>query len=620
MPFRLTTTGLFFMLLYVSCSTGGRQATELERQAERLLATNPDSALKVIDSALRLEGGKAAGDAAKTRLLLMRQQAYAGQRLMDSVISTGVRIRKLALLNGDSLSIAKSLLPVRGEVSMADQRELEPFLPGAARIFAARGMRYEEAVIEGLTGAIATRKGQFAESMKHLYRARDIQEGLDSVKPLFAVYMNIGNNLSGMKDLRGSIGFYEKAAQVARKLNDSIRIATALMNEGVVRSDLRVFDSSRLRFNEALASLPARGGEYARMQIDYNLATVSHREGDMVAAEAAFRKLVDQAEAMGDPFAVGMANSGLAGVLGKTDRVGPAIRLMEATLRQQESMGMGYYTLEQTEKLVSLYKLDGRYRDALEATERMNLLGDSLAGVDKQREVRELSVKYDFATQEREKVALAAKLRQRNLLAAGLSLAVLGLVAFGALLRQRNRYQRELTASYQRLLEQYRNRRDDPDSLVPSYVAVPLEQVAESETAETSIGDESKKASHNEEADESDRLVFELVRSHFKADKPYLNADLKVEEEAKSIEVPARRLSQAVKSLSGLGFSDFVNGYRIAEASRVMDAPGSESLKLEVIASRCGFNSRQQFRRVFEQVTGVSPGFYRSRPSDGGSV
>jgi hypothetical protein len=82
-------------------------------------------------------------------------------------------------------------------------------IPGvAARTFAARGMRYEEAVIGGLMGAIATREGNFSASMEQLYKTRNILERLDSIKPLYSVYMNIGNNLSAMGDLRASIGFY----------------------------------------------------------------------------------------------------------------------------------------------------------------------------------------------------------------------------------------------------------------------------------------------------------------------------------------------------------------------------------------------------------------------------
>lgn len=618
MTLRLPTSFIFMLFLLLSCTMGGRQVSELERRAERLLASNPDSAIKVVDSALRTAGGMGVSEAAQIRLLLTRQQAFAARRQMDSVIKTGVRIRRLALLEGDSLSIAKSLLPVRGEVSLEDQRGLEPYLAGAARVFAAKGMRYEEAVIEGLTGAIATRKAQYAESMKHLYRARDIHEGLDSVKPLFAVYMNIGNNLSGMGDLRGSLVFYEKAAQVARRLNDSIRIATALMNKGVVRSDLRDFDSSRLRLNEALTSLPAAGGEYARMQIDYNLATVSLREGDLAAAETAFRKLVDQANAMGDPFAVGMANSGLAGVLGRTGRVEEAIRIMEATLRQQEAMGLGYYTIEHTQKIVTLYKQAGRYPEALAASERLKAMSDSLLGADKQRTVQELEARYNFSLQEEKENDLRQQLRQRNRLSASLAFTVLGLLSLGVVMRQRNRYQRDLTASYRRLLEEYRLKRDDPAAAAPPANFLSREGAEDEYEGGPPVEVAGTDLDSGDGVTESDRLLYERVRAHFAAEKPHLNPDLKVDDVAKRLDVSPRRLSQVLKSASGRGFIDFVNGYRIEEATRAMDSDGSESLKLETIALRCGFNSRQQFRRVFEQVTGVNPGFYRSSSSDRG--
>jgi AraC-like DNA-binding protein len=612
MNFRVLTSILFILILFFSCTRGSQQISELEKQANRLLSSNPDSALKVIDSAMRSAAGSGASQAAQIRLLLMRQQAFAKIMLMDSVISSGVRIRQLAEQVGDSLSMAKSLLPIRGEVSIADQQELEPYLPGAVRTFARNGMRYEESVIEGLMGSVATRKGRFSESMQHLYKARAIQEGLDSVKPLYSVYMNIGNNLSAMGDFRGSLVFYGKAVEVARRLNDSVRIVSALMNKGVARSDMGAFDSSRLDFQEGLANLPAKGGSFVGMQLRFNFATLMSRQGRTAEAESEYRKILATANAMGDPVAIGIANNGLAGVMGFEGRYGPAIALLESTVQLFDSLGMGHYAIDYTKNLIELYRKSGRHEEGITAALKLNALSDSLLSSDKQKAVKELEAKYNYERQEEEKKGLRLQLRWRNRLAVALSFAVLGLLAFGIVLRQRNSYQRELMASYERLLEEYRMRRDATDAgFAPPIASAEKRDVTDgsSDTENLINPDEDLQA---EEA----RVLYERIHRYFLEEKPYLDAGLKVDDLAQRFGVPSRRVTQALKIVTGQGYAEYVNRHRIDEATRIMDSLDAGYFKIDVIAAKCGFSSRQHFRRVFEQVTGVNPSYYRSRPSN----
>jgi AraC-like DNA-binding protein len=604
------------LLSLYACRQDNRYADELEGLSEKLIASDPASALELADSALQIRNSDRSPVSTQIRLQLIRQQAFAGLRQMDSVIATGMRIRRLAEQVGDSLAMARSLLPVKGEVSMADQRELQPYLPGAARTFAARGMRYEEAVIDGLMGAIATREGNFSASMEQLYKTRNILERLDSIKPLYSVYMNIGNNLSAMGDLRASIGFYEKAGQVARRLKDSVRIASSLMNEGIARSDMKGYDSSRISFNEGLAFLPARGGEFLRLQLRFNLATLAEREGDLSLAEADYRQVLDEAMALGDPVAISMANSGMAGVMEKKGRVGVAIAMMENTVRQLDSIGLGHYAIDHTKKLISLYRSAGRYEEAFQASEKLHLLRDSLLSADKQKSVTELEVKYNYKKQEVEKKNLEQKLRTRNVITAALFIAVMGLLAIGGVLRQRNRYQRQLMASYQRLFENYRLKRDAPDTLMPSpAVGMPDDGMDEENpdpaenSAESPNGDSSQPS-------EEDKWVYERIRRYFMEDKVYLNPNLKVDDVASHLQIPTRRVTQVLRSVKGQGFSDFINRYRIDEATRIMDDNGADLHKIDVLAGRCGFNSRQNFRRVFEQVTGVNPSFYREKSKE----
>lgn len=585
-------------------------------EAERLLNVDPDAAIAYIDSTTNMFGASSLNPSSSIRLQLTLQQAYAKKRMMDSVIAIGVRIRSMAAETGDSLSMARSLLPVRGEVSMADQQALEPYLPGAVRIFRKEGLKYEEAVIEGLTGAVGIRKGDFAGSMTHLYHARDILENLDSTRSLYSVYMNIGNGRSAMKDQRGAIEFFDQATRVARKINDSVRLASALMNEGIAYSYLRVFDASRLLLNEALAVVPSKGGELAKLQILFNVATLSERQGILSAAEADYRRVLEDARAMGDPVAIGMANSGLAGVLGVTGRVGQAIGMMEGTVRQLDSIGLGHYAIEHTDRLVSLYKEAGRYADALAASERLKKLSDSLLSIEKQTVVRELEAKYQNARKEAENSSLRQEVRVRSIFAIGLLVAVTILFVLIVVMRQRNRYHRALNKTYERLLADYRRQRDeDQVQMVPHGLEKSKDDRPSSDEP-VGEGEGAPLDASETLTSEEDMAIFDQVMEILKTRQPHLGPSFKSEDIANQMGITPRKLSQVIKLATGHSFTQFINRLRIDEATRLMERPHAGPLKIDAIAGMCGFSNRQHFRRVFEQVTGVTPGYFRKSVED----
>ena len=617
MSLRILLISLSFILI-VSCRFNQDQDDAILKQPREAVDRDPAKAILLTDSALREIRGGRINEQFSVPLLLVRQQAFSKLGMMDSVLATGVKIRELASSTGDSLTMAKTLLPVRGEISMADQQALEPFLPGAARSFASAGMTYEEAVIEGLIGAIGTRKGDFTASMDHLYHAREILEGMDSIRPLYAVYMNIGNNRSAMGDHRASIGFYGRAAAIAGRMNDSIRIASALMNEGIAFSSLKSFDSSRLRLNEALHILPARNGELAKLQILFNLATLSEKQGMLATAEADYRRVADGARGLGDPVAIGMANSGLAGVLGQTGRVGAAIRLMEGTIRQLDSIGLGHYALDLTDKLVSMYKLAGRYPEALAASEHRKLLMDSLISVENRTSVRELEVKYQTALKASENLKLKQEVRVRNLVGIGLLLIVAALIPLMLVLRQRNRYHRALNRTYERLISDYRRQRDEiKGAETPDLVEEPIDGSANFEEHMGEGGEEGTvldAAQHS--TSEEDMAIYNRMLVALDTQKLHLDPHFKSEDIAKELGISPRKLSQVIKITSGQTFTQFINRLRIGEATRLMERPHAGPLKIDAIAGMCGFSNRQHFRRVFEQVTGVTPGFFRKSVDD----
>lgn len=70
-------------------------------------------------------------------------------------------------------------------------------------------------------------------------------------------------------------------------------------------------------------------------------------------------------------------------------------------------------------------------------------------------------------------------------------------------------------------------------------------------------------------------------------------------------------LSRFFKEATGFTFVEYVNSVRVKEAMKLLEETG---LKASVIARKVGFGSVTHFGRVFRQVTGHPPLFYRKLP------
>jgi len=101
---------------------------------------------------------------------------------------------------------------------------------------------------------------------------------------------------------------------------------------------------------------------------------------------------------------------------------------------------------------------------------------------------------------------------------------------------------------------------------------------------------------------------------HMTEARPYLDADLSVDQLAHQIGVPTRDLSRAINEGLGKNFFELISDYRIAEARRQLERAEPGTTILEVMYDS-GFNSKSVFNTAFKKATGMTPSAYRTRHS-----
>ncbi len=89
----------------------------------------------------------------------------------------------------------------------------------------------------------------------------------------------------------------------------------------------------------------------------------------------------------------------------------------------------------------------------------------------------------------------------------------------------------------------------------------------------------------------------------------FRNDELLITDVAKMIGSNRTYVSSYLNKERGVNFSDYVNGYRVEYAKKLLDT--SPDMNLVDVAERSGFASEASFYRVFKRITGKTPSEYR---------
>ena len=111
--------------------------------------------------------------------------------------------------------------------------------------------------------------------------------------------------------------------------------------------------------------------------------------------------------------------------------------------------------------------------------------------------------------------------------------------------------------------------------------------------------------------------LVETVRRHMESGHPWREMGLTIGELATQLDIPQYRLRQAINA--GLGyrnFSDFLNSYRIREATGRLGDPAERQLPVLTIAMDAGFRSLSSFNKAFKATHGVTPTAWRKQALD----
>ena len=97
--------------------------------------------------------------------------------------------------------------------------------------------------------------------------------------------------------------------------------------------------------------------------------------------------------------------------------------------------------------------------------------------------------------------------------------------------------------------------------------------------------------------------------------KLYLESNINLERFAEQIGLRPRDTSAVLKAHYQVNFFEFINGYRVEEAKRLLASPEFKDETILELIYKSGFNSPSAFHRFFKRIVGMTPTEYRKQAS-----
>lgn len=107
------------------------------------------------------------------------------------------------------------------------------------------------------------------------------------------------------------------------------------------------------------------------------------------------------------------------------------------------------------------------------------------------------------------------------------------------------------------------------------------------------------------------RTIYDRVLECFEKEKPYLNAELSINDIAEKVYTNKLYISKAISQHTGRNFCQFVNYYRVLHSIEIFRK--NPKLKIIEIAARSGFNSSVSYTAAFRLYMGEKPGEWCKR-------
>lgn len=185
------------------------------------------------------------------------------------------------------------------------------------------------------------------------------------------------------------------------------------------------------------------------------------------------------------------------------------------------------------------------------------------------------------------------------LLLVGCLVLIVAIIIIGVTLyiRKRNKFYRSIVSQY--LLQ------DSGKGILAK--SVEIDNEPEQASASEELKNEGGAGISSSKLDE----LWKRIQLEMDENKIWKDTNLSRDSFAELLGCSHTYLTEAIRRMTGMAFSGFVNSYRLQEAKRMLTDISSPEVPLKTIAAESGFSSLSNFYTLFKKDTGMPPAVFR---------
>lgn len=430
------------------------------------------------------------------------------------------------------------------------------------------------------------------------------------------IYMNVG-------DYRNAYNSLLDGLRMAEQCGDTVVTPKLYSNIGNIYYYFHEYEMARDYYARALSLCrnPGLADGYYN-----NLGLAMSELGKQDSASACFRKALDICLGQGSDRSAAIYNS-LASLHLRAGRHDSAHYYLSMSLREAKRLRQTKYEIQNLSDISTLYTVEGRrdsalsylhradslarrygalkivavneltranlaeaegdYADALGCYKRYAALNDSILNAGVFGDITRSQRLYEIAKTDKKIEELMTKQRTRELIIYA-SLAALAVLSAGLwyIWRQKRNLNRAYTVLVEKNVEISALKGDMP------------------------AGKHDDKTVRKDYAGNAGDGLFDRIEAAMHDPDLVCDPECSVNKLAAAVHSNHTYVSQAITKATGKNFRQYLNGYRVNEAMQIFASPDAERYTLESVALRVGFKSRTTFYNAFQEMTGVTPGFY----------
>ena len=479
-----------------------------------------------------------------------------------------------------------------------------------------------QASVSRKIGAAYYHLSDFDKTLEYYLKALKIFEQINDQNGILNTLNSIGNAYSRYYNNEKALEYYLRSYKISEQTGNKKGLSNVLNNIGTLYYNRKEYEKALEHFNKSLLLTIENNDSSNISPPIQNIALVYYKMQKYDTALNYFFKALKLNEKYNNKRRIALVTNNIANLYVRTNNLAPAKHYLDRSLKISKEIDMKGIIIENYYLYTLFYTLKGDLDNMGKYSDLYDALTDTIFNEESSRLVAEMQTKYETEKKEQqiEMLNIENELKETQLQARtywllifiiAFALVVIFVIIF--LIQKRNLLFASETL-VQKNLEIVASEREF------LYANAKMSVVVNND--KENLKNISKKPPGKYEGspltDRQKQDIKNAIIIYMNDNKNYLNIDYTVSTLANDLNFNRNYISQVINESFHQNFSNFLNGYRIKEARKILSSINL-NFTIEAIAGMVGFKSKTAFNNAFKKYVGVTPSFYinsiKNKPS-----